>query len=187
MTKDVYPKYYYYELREFYFLKNTILNLIITNYIRKQKLKKQYDILVIANNINDFEYFVKYVNQVIKDLTINTLEEYLSKYENKTYHLTKKDLDDLKKIKIIKMDDDYNKYNNEYDFVILNSITKRNLKKLIIDKTYHLKDNNPFFLQNYIYLLYYDDNFDKIYNEVFGNFYYLNGKLRTRSYINTQS
>ena len=84
------------------------------------------------------------------------------------------------------MDDDYNKYNNEYDFVILNSITKRNLKKLIIDKTYHLKDNNPFFLQNYIYLLYYDDNFDKIYNEVFGNFYYLNGKLRTRSYIRNQ-
>ena len=176
--------YHYYELREFSFDDECILNLITTNYIRSFTIKKDYDILVITNSNNDFDNFVKYVNNVLESTSLNDINDYIINHQRKNnITITKKELNKLKCIKIIQMKKkDYEKYNNENDFVILNSITKHKLKKIVIDKTQHDRNEDPVFLQNFIYLLHYKNKFDKIYKDkkILGNFYYPNNIAKNR-------
>lgn len=173
-------KYYYYEFCDFNFNVVNILNLLITNYIRKIKIKKNYRILVITNSNDEFIIFTNIITKILNNLTLKNMN-YISKIGKNDYKFKRKDLINLKRIKIIQMkNSDYSNYNNEFDFVILKSLTVKELKNLIINKTYHDKNENPYLLQNFIYILHYNNDFDKIYNEVFGNFSYIDKKMIAR-------
>ena len=173
-------KYYYYEFKDFSINKENVLNLIVTNYMRKIKLNQDYAILVLTNSNSEFDFFVKYVNDILNNITIKTINDYLPSYLQ--YNFKQKDLENRKKLKIIQMTKkDYNNYNNEYDFVILKPITKRYLEKIVYDKTYHEKSNsNNYLYQNNIYLKYYKNTFDKIYRKALGNFHTINNKPEYR-------
>lgn len=154
-------EHFYYEFCDFTFSKEDILKIIVTNYHRSITLNKNYPILVISKNDNEFEVFVKYLKNVLKEITIENINNYLPKYLHSKFN--QKDLDNLKKIKLVQFNKNKN-YNTEYDIVILKSITKRYLKKIVKELAYHyIKENSNYLSQNFIYILQYKNRFDKIY------------------------
>lgn len=162
-------KYYNFEFCLFSYHPKDIFDLIIENYLREIVTNINSDILVISSNKKQFNLFYKKVSNLLNILTIEDVYEnqkrngLVKRYlENHQFQIN--DLDYMKKTILNKISnvDNNKKY---FDIVILDeSITKLDLKKLVLAKTQSDKDIGNLLEQHFIYILNYQREFKKIYD-----------------------